>query len=321
MEIVSLVCPSCGAKLEANPRLKQGVCNYCGTPFMIDDKKIKIELDNIESVGYEFERGRYNAQNEGADPELIEAVGALIEPVCGLSDMYIKERNRMNDLKREEERVRFLTSDSGRYIPAGVCAGACFLFALLMLGAGGGARMFLIGLIIACVGFALVYLLQPAYVQSVEESVKEKTAALEDLKKEIRYFESVLEKYDADIIPETYQNRVAMTFIYNALRDKRAITIHQAINLYEEELRLQRERELQERQMQLQEEQLRLQREQLEQMEEAEEERRASQRNSQIAGAVATGAIVAGGALLANKKARKAAGKVAGAVIKGIIGL
>jgi len=324
MEIISLVCPSCGAQLEVNPRLKQGVCNYCGSSFMIDDQKTKIELDDVESIGYEFERGRFNAQNDGADPELIEAVGALIEPVCELSNLYLQEKSQKGDIKTEEDRVSFLTSDAGKYIPAGGVAAVVMFFAFVLISEC-GAGVLLGGIILAAGLFAAVYFLQPLCVESMEKSIEGKKRRLEDLKKEIKYFESVLEKYDVNIIPESYRSREAMTFIYNALKNKRAITIQQAVNLLEEEKRLQKEREMQERQLKLQEEQLRLQREQLDQMQEAEEQRRADERNTKIAGAVATGAIVAGGAILSNEKARKAvgkaAGKAAGAVLKGIIGL
>ena len=72
MKLVSLKCPSCGAKLEVNESLKKFTCNYCDTTTMLDDESIVIKnvhskLDN-EMLELEelFENGNYKKSNEMA---------------------------------------------------------------------------------------------------------------------------------------------------------------------------------------------------------------------------------------------------------------
>lgn len=43
MKIKSMKCPSCDAKLKITPGQTEGVCEYCKTPFVIDDEVIRIE--------------------------------------------------------------------------------------------------------------------------------------------------------------------------------------------------------------------------------------------------------------------------------------
>ena len=46
-----------------------------------------------------------------------------------------------------------------------------------------------------------------------------------------------LKGHNAEIIPPDYRYRQAMDFIYNALRNQRAMTMQEAVNLYENYLR------------------------------------------------------------------------------------
>ena len=43
MKIKSMKCPSCDASLKIKPGQTEGVCEYCKTPFVIDDEVIRIE--------------------------------------------------------------------------------------------------------------------------------------------------------------------------------------------------------------------------------------------------------------------------------------
>ena len=325
MNLVSLECKNCGGHIQINSMLKQGVCNFCGTPFMVDDgaQHVKMDFDDVTKVGYDFEKGRMNAQNDGADPALIQAVQALIEPVCGLDSLRKQTALLRKQLEKDTKQVEFLKSDMGHFLPASVCAGLIMLIAIAGTATGGGVSTFLGGLFFAAAVFACIFFGQKVYVRDLEKKNAQKVYDIDNNDQEIEYFQEVLMQYDVSIIPKKYRNRDAMTYILQVLECKQAVTMQQAVNLYEEELRRREEAARRERELEIQREQLELQRQQMEDMRLAEEERRTKETNKKVAGAVATGALAVGGAAvvgaMSNKKVRKAAGKIAGGVVKGII--
>ena len=65
MRIVSMVCPNCGASIQVDADKKSLTCNYCGNALYVDDEVQHIQYDNAEEAGYQFEKGRQRAQNEG----------------------------------------------------------------------------------------------------------------------------------------------------------------------------------------------------------------------------------------------------------------
>lgn len=74
MKQISMVCPHCGAPLNAHASAKQVVCEYCGaTSFLIPETK-QVEYRNSEQVGYEFEKGRLRAQAEQAQQPIVQQV-------------------------------------------------------------------------------------------------------------------------------------------------------------------------------------------------------------------------------------------------------
>ncbi len=325
MKIITLECTKCGGHIKVNSSLKQGICNFCGTPFMVDDevKCVKIAFDDAAQVGYDFEKGRMNAQNDGADPALIQAVQALIEPVCGLEPLRKQTAMLRRQLEKDTKQVEVLRSDVGRFLPASACAGLIALVTIAGTASGGGVSAFFGGLILAAVIFAGVFWGQIVYVRDLERKNAKKVYDIDNNDQEIEYFQEVLKQYDVNIIPQKYRNRDAMTYIHQVLECRQAITMQQAVNLYEEELRRREEAARRERELEMQREQLELQRQQMEELQLAEENRRAKETNKKVAGVVATGALAVGGAAvvgaMSNKKVRKAAGKIAGGVVKGII--
>lgn len=66
MRIVQLTCPSCGANLNVDVDNKQAHCQFCGATFPVDDEVLHVHYDNAGQAGYEFEKGRQQAQIEYA---------------------------------------------------------------------------------------------------------------------------------------------------------------------------------------------------------------------------------------------------------------
>lgn len=57
-----IICPGCGAPVEANDRKK--FCEYCGSSLIVDDGMEHIQINNAEDMGYQFEKGRQRARAE-----------------------------------------------------------------------------------------------------------------------------------------------------------------------------------------------------------------------------------------------------------------
>ena len=64
MKLIDTTCPKCGANLRIDADRKQAFCEYCGAQILIDDEVQHLQIDNAESAGYAFEKGRQRAQNE-----------------------------------------------------------------------------------------------------------------------------------------------------------------------------------------------------------------------------------------------------------------
>ena len=64
MKLVDTTCRSCGAALHIDADRKRAFCAYCGAQLLIDDEVRHLRIDNAETMGYEFEKGRQRAQNE-----------------------------------------------------------------------------------------------------------------------------------------------------------------------------------------------------------------------------------------------------------------
>lgn len=64
MKLVSITCPNCGAKLQATPNAKMLTCDYCNCDVMVDDEVKRVQLQNAEQAGYEFEKGQERSRQE-----------------------------------------------------------------------------------------------------------------------------------------------------------------------------------------------------------------------------------------------------------------
>ena len=64
MKLIDTTCPKCGANLHIDVDRKQAFCEYCGAQILVDDEVLHLQIDNAESAGYAFEKGRQRAKNE-----------------------------------------------------------------------------------------------------------------------------------------------------------------------------------------------------------------------------------------------------------------
>ena len=64
MNLIELKCKRCGAILKVNPNNPEITCSYCHTKFILNEEVTKMDLNNMEQSGYNFEKGRMRAQQE-----------------------------------------------------------------------------------------------------------------------------------------------------------------------------------------------------------------------------------------------------------------
>ena len=315
MKIITLQCPNCAAMLDINADLKSAVCNYCGKQFIVQEE---IQ-DNPLKMGYEFERGRIAAQNEGADPKLIEAVGALIDPVCNMDQL----KQRMNDssaklhsMYKQREKITPEAKKNHPLILGGIIAGLFLLtsFKELILQGTAGISFFLSGLFSTALFGLIGYFGYKKYLENKEKtldsSIENERRTVSEMEQRIAMANDALQRYDINIIPPRYRNREEMTFIHQTLLQKRAVSIQQAVNLLEEE----KYRRVLQKQH---EEQMELERKRVEAIERTAEleerrvdlEERKHENAEKAVAAVAT-AAVAGGVVIAGKVVHSAIKKI-----------
>ena len=65
MKFIKMKCPDCGSILDIDAERKQVLfCHHCGSKLLIDEEITKVQLDDPEKAGYEFEQGRIKARQE-----------------------------------------------------------------------------------------------------------------------------------------------------------------------------------------------------------------------------------------------------------------
>lgn len=292
--IISLNCPHCKAPLQVNAELSRATCEYCGNSFVLED-----EVKKSHEAGLAYERGRMAAANLSAG-EAAEKVARLRRPIKELNRISEERRTIDFKLRQGEARIKELNKKT---IPVLLWLGggfSVFLGILFMsfLRIGGGGL--LTGLILLGV-FALSAHLYKVYAEKKSMKVEEEMSALESRKQELgAKRQKILKENDVAFIPEKYRSMDAMNYFYDALSSMRAVSLQQAISLYEEELHRRNMIAMQEEQIRLQQMQIEAQKEQTktlkeqqQQLKEMEENRREENTRDVVGGII--GSVVSAG--------------------------
>ncbi len=231
MKLVTLSCPKCNAQLQVNEDLTHAICNYCGYHFLIDDEsqKVDVRVKNAREVGRELEYGRRSA---GSNQELANEVGAMMEPLAKISELSPQIDRITKVVEVYKKKTKNDKSTFGKLLPWIWCAGLFVLFLAGGSDSGSILETILTALFIGLTAAGITYLVQYSHKSSLKGSM----STLSRLTKEMEANQQALQGHDIEIIPPDYRNRVAMSFIYNALRNQRAMTMQEAVNLYEDNL-------------------------------------------------------------------------------------
>ena len=232
MRLITLQCPACGADLNVEEGRNTYYCSYCQHKIMLDDEAqhVKVSFENVRESGYEFERGRISAQSEGADKELIEEVGKLAATLPKLERLHannVNAQKRLEGLKRKKSQ---LEGGFSKHLNVIVSA-ACILLAMACASEGASAGVVLVFIAAAIGAFLFIKLNQEIDVAQTGKQIENMNSIIEKNKKEMKDLEDTC---NLGAVPNSYLNSYAVNYIYDALRNKRAINISQAINQFEE---------------------------------------------------------------------------------------
>lgn len=69
MKLIAVKCPNCGADLEYEEGMSKMFCRYCGTPVILDDESVKINItnrivDEAELEKVKLQRAQYEHRHE-----------------------------------------------------------------------------------------------------------------------------------------------------------------------------------------------------------------------------------------------------------------
>ncbi len=230
-------CPNCNAALKVTESAEQAKCDYCGATFNVDDgsQRIKYEFENTRQAGFDFERGRLDAQNMGVSDVLLSRLSNAIDISRKretLSQTLSQLQNQLTAREKTEKELSSFANVIAPYLIAAAIAGVMFLYLLT-----GSAHIVLrIFLFLASLGGAYLAM---KYTQNSIAAKKEKVAEeIEGINEKINSNTYELNGLgstdDLEMIPPKYRTLEALECMYDFLVNKRALNIQQAINLYED---------------------------------------------------------------------------------------
>ena len=224
MKLMSLTCPKCNAKLEINQDFKNATCNYCGYTFLIDEKRTaSMEIKDPHELGIELEYGRRSAT--GSNKELASKVRAVMEPLIILNEEMVKKNNQIKEIERYGKRAK-------TYETVAFVSGGLILVSNFMNLTNSDIRKFLSSVLWSFIVFGVLMFLSYYYSAKCEGQKK----TLKMINDHIDDLNRRLDGMDTDIIPPNYRYKQAMEYIYDALWNQRALTMQEAVNLYEDYL-------------------------------------------------------------------------------------
>lgn len=245
-KVSSHACPHCGAPL---PTTKLGTvyCDFCGAAVTLS-----ADTSEPRQFGFEFEKGRYDAQNSIPGAELAAEIKKLIPPLDDLRQTTIQLDELKAKVRKAEKELK--KGDATNKLLMYILPVASFLV-LLWLDAS-----FLAALVVALFifGFYKIRITgREKSLQTAYKTYKDKMAVTAD------HLNEVYNSYNFDIVPEEYRQRDPMVFFVKVLNSGRAASLQQAINLYEEEKHKKELLRLQQEQNALKQQELEIQRQQL----------------------------------------------------------
>ena len=213
MKLAKRICPQCGGQMNIKYGISQIKCEYCGSVIYVESE---IDVADKESIRYELAQ------------ELSDKIYSLIKPWEEFQKLKICEENLQKELEKMQKYNQFVSSPVGEKMHY-IVIGIIMFFALVLAISNGNVGELVAGAILSA-GVYVFYLMK--YKNIPDETAKMK-AEYEEMLDRIKRINN---ENDFDIVPVDYRNNDAMFFFCKALKNRRAYTIQEAVNLYEDEL-------------------------------------------------------------------------------------
>ena len=266
MRLAKCICPQCGGQIDIKSGLSQIKCDYCNSVIHVEGE---MGVGDQESIRYELAQ------------ELADKIYALIKPWNELQILQTNDKQQRQRVETLEKWSRVISTPMGEKLHYVVIAVIMF-FSIIMAVSHGNPGEIVAGVILS-IGVYIFYLVK-------YKNIPDETAKCQAEREEtIARIKKLTDEYDFNIIPEDYRNEDAMNFICKALKNRRAYTIQEAVNLYEDELH---KRHI----TQLHEEQLAAQNSQGAELKKTSEKKI---KNVSIDESLSTGSIIAAGVTIA----------------------
>ena len=225
MQLLSMVCPKCGANLEINPTLKEAFCQYCGAKLLVDgmqatnqmgqpvaDRNLLELLQSIAPVLADKEAVIPHLNQKQKSLQYLENKASKpIVPIEALND-------KINSYISPQYEKKFL-----------IIGIICTVLSILSV-----YSFIIFSPVAFCFIFLYIQIKERAKIAKLIERTKTEVS---ELSQKMNSYNEALSKYSTDVIPPIYQTAEAVDFFLAALSNQRATTMQQAINLYEEDKR------------------------------------------------------------------------------------
>lgn len=296
MRLISFDCPCCGAKIDSDLDKKSVKCEYCDKEIVFDEEFQRVVLNpqNIRELAEEINKGT-REQSSSNRTNLIDAVRKIRDSISEYQLIQSTIQQKKTKLTEKTSQRKRIASPLCKIIPWAAAVLMLFIlvqmvryssiFILLRL------LIFMLGIVVGFVTFRVIYFV-------LNNSVIELDAKINNLNSEIledsNKLAALRKDNGYDILPEKYVNAGAVDYIFDVLKNQRASTIQQAINLYEDKLH-------QDKMEEMRREELRIQQQQLDELKDMNERSKQEKESDDlnIAGvAAAAGALAVGAAIV-----------------------
>ena len=246
-----LCCPHCGAPL---PLSATGtvICSFCDSTITIEDSD--LDLETPKSSVHKSEP-THSAPASGAElaNQLEELLGPIEEQNKILKQIHTLN-TKIQSVKAEQEKLRHPSTKKQIGLPLLV-----LFVSGLWLAAVEGPPIF--SILFALIAVLLLGQMRKRRVRAQQNNI---TLLEKKLAESVAELKKLNQTYPLNLIPENYQAREPVTYFIQALRNGQALSLSQAINLYEDELHRKKVYQFQAEQLNVQRRQMELQRKQLE---------------------------------------------------------
>lgn len=236
-----MFCRRCGLQIPDDSTF----CPKCGTQISSELSASSPVSENIPSAPINpIHPENIALQSTLVTPEVISRIERVLEPLKKIADLSDKKAREQRYINQRASILKIIIS----YIAAVPISIVIMWFILLTnfgLISENKNRYYLIAIFVGFVCVTFYYVSQRNSIIKAEQRVADYLSSIDDICR------NEIDRDDLVTIPPAYRYYSAALFFYNAFINQRALTVQQAVNLYEEELHRNRMEQMQQTNMRM----------------------------------------------------------------------